>query len=124
MSGVYEEIDNQRQTLEQCYAAKEFEKLSELYTEDCAFMPPDQPTLRGREYIIASANQMWESGIRKVELKMEEAVGIGDDMAYSRGLVNFSLGDGTTVFKGKYFVLWKRVDGKLQMVSDTFNATK
>lgn len=47
--GVYEEIDNQRQTLEQCYAAQEFEKLSQLYTEDCAFMPPDQPTLRGRE---------------------------------------------------------------------------
>ncbi|KAJ8028894.1 hypothetical protein HOLleu_28146 [Holothuria leucospilota] len=84
-------------------------------------MPPDQPTLRGRECIIASANQMWESGIRKVELKMEEAVGIGDDMAYSRGLVNFSLGDGTTVFKGKYFVLWKRVDGKLHLFNDIFN---
>lgn len=124
MSGIFQEADERKGVLGQFYVAKEFEKLSQLYTDDCIFMPPDQPILRGRQSIIAAANQMWENGIRKVETKTVEAVEIGDDMAYSTGLLTFYLEDGKVVFNGKFFVLWKRVDGKLQMVSDTFNATK
>lgn len=44
---------------------------------------------------------MWETGIRKIELKMEEAVGLGDGWAYSRGFVSFILGDGTVAMPGK-----------------------
>ncbi|XP_071844294.1 uncharacterized protein [Apostichopus japonicus] len=104
---IYKEIDVVRGKLEEAFAAKRFEDVCKLYTEDCRFMPPGQPLISGREGVCAAATQMWTGGIRTIKLEMEEAVGLGDDWAYWRGFVTFLLEDGSLV---TYFALWKRVD--------------
>ncbi|PIK47211.1 hypothetical protein BSL78_15934 [Apostichopus japonicus] len=121
---IYKEIDVVRGKLEEAFAAKRFEDVSKLYTEDCRFMPPGQPLISGREGVCAAATQMWTGGIRTIKLEMEEAVGLGGDWAYSRGFVTFLLEDGSVAMPGKYFALWKRVDGQLQLFTDIFNRIK
>lgn len=51
--------------------------------------------------LCATAKQIWDTGIRKVKLKIEEAVDLGNDLAYTRGLVTFLLEDDTVAMPGK-----------------------
>ncbi|XP_071844733.1 uncharacterized protein [Apostichopus japonicus] len=120
MTDIYKEIDVVRGKLEEAFALERFEDASKFYTEDCRFMPPGA-LLNGREGVCQGLTKLWTGGIRTVKLEMEEAVALEGVWAYSRGFVTFFKEDGSVALRGKYFVLWKRVDGQLQLFTDIFN---
>ncbi|KAJ8034853.1 hypothetical protein HOLleu_21865 [Holothuria leucospilota] len=102
LPGVNQEVTSLFQNFGRLYAAKDFDRLSQLYTDDLVIMPPGSQILRGKESVKTIANKLWEDGIRGVDFRNEEAADIGGrDMAYSIGHLTRYFGNGTIAHEGK-----------------------
>ena len=101
--------------------AKNWDALAMLYTEDCVVMPPGAPMVFGRD----AAKALFEPlTVTNFTLTTQEAQARGD-LGYSRGTYVWTvqIGDSEPMTeKGKWVVVWKRVNGQWLLHQDIWNS--
>ena len=96
-----------------------------VYTEDAKIMPPDNPTVTGRQ----AAQEVWQGviniGVKAVSLQTLELEELGDDGAVERGAATLEIqieGGQTAQASAKFIVVWKRqADGSWKWHWDCWN---
>ena len=102
------------------YAANDSIGLSQLYTQDAKFMNNGAPAVTGRKNIQSAISGIMNSGVTSVNLKTIDVWGM-EDLLTEEGEISLFVED-DEVYKGKYIVLWKKVDGKWKLFRDIFNS--
>ena len=95
--------------------------IANLYTEDAKWMNPHAASVEGKAALISQISHDLNAGIASAKLNTTDVWG---DENYVTEEGNFMIyaKDGTQIDKGKYLVLWKRVNGKLMFFRDMFNS--
>ena len=107
--------------------ARDVEKTISYYSDDAVVMPPNIPTLTGKESIRTLWRSMLDSPAFSGGWKATkvEVAGSGD-LAYVSGNYEFAETDRSgnpIVDKGKYLEVWKKqTDGSWKCVADMFNS--
>lgn len=97
-----------------------------FYAEDAWFLPAGSPPLHGHEAIRrwwerTLADPPWQSlDFGPTEIVFSEDGNLAYDVGTSRTTI--AGGDGETVQKGKYLVVWEKIDGDWKVAADTFNS--
>jgi ketosteroid isomerase-like protein len=95
--------------------------ISNLYVTDAKWMNPNAPSVEGRAAIVGSVGTIMRAGIGSAKLNTTEVWG-DENFVTEEGVYLLNAKDGSQIDKGKYLVLWKRVDGKLMFYRDIFNS--
>ena len=95
--------------------------ISNLYATDAKWMNPNAPSVEGRAAIVGSVGTIMRAGIGSAKLNTTEVWG-DENFVTEEGVYLLNAKDGSQIDKGKYLVLWKRVDGKLMFYRDIFNS--
>lgn len=95
--------------------------LASLYTMDTKWMNPNGPTVEGRAALVSKFSQDFQAGIGSAKLNTVEIWGDENYVTEEGNYLIFAK-DGSQIDKGKYLILWKRVDGKLMFHRDIFNS--
>jgi ketosteroid isomerase-like protein len=92
-----------------------------LYTTDTKWMNPNAPSVEGRAALISKISHDLNAGIASAKLTTVEVWG-DENYVTEEGKYEIFTKDGTQADKGKYMILWKRVDGKLMFHRDIYNS--
>ena len=92
-----------------------------MYVEDGMRMPPNAPTVTGREAIQAQIEQGIGMGMVKVDITTVDSKVMGDD-GWARGTYVGMDAEGNTIAKGKWVQVGKKVDGKWHAYFDIWNS--
>ena len=106
-------------------AAKNAEAIAELYAPDAAVMPPNAPLAQGREAITATWRSMMQPpGFQLTFAPTRIDISKGGDMAMARGTSRLvtQAPTGAVEDRGKYVVVWRKVDGQWKAAADIFNS--
>lgn len=107
--------------------ARDVEKTISYYSDDAIVMPPNIPTLTGKEPIRA----LWKSMLGSPDFSggwkvVKVEVARSGDLAYVSGNYEFNEKDDSgkpITDKGKYLEVWKKqADGTWKCVADMFNS--
>ena len=95
--------------------------LANLYTTDTKWMNPNAPAVEGRTALVSKISQDLQAGIGSAKLTTAEVWG-DENYVTEEGNYKLFAKDGKEIDKGKYLILWKRVDGKLMFHRDIYNS--
>ena len=84
-------------------------------------MNPNAPSVEGRAALVSHISQQLKAGIASAKLNTVEVWG-DENYVTEEGNYQIFTKDGTQIDKGKYLILWKRVDGKLMFHRDIYNS--
>jgi uncharacterized protein (TIGR02246 family) len=98
-----------------------------FYAEDGVFMVPNAPPARGRDAIRAAWSGLLQAP--NVSLRVESAtieVAQAGDMAYELGTYRLGMDgpQGRIEDDGKYVVVWRKREGRWQVMADIFNSNR
>ena len=107
--------------------ARDVEKTISYYSDDAIVMPPNIPTLTGKEPIRSLWKSMLDSPSFSGGWKVTKVeVAQSGDLAYVNGTYEFNEKDDSgkpITDKGKYLEVWKKqADGSWKCVADMFNS--
>lgn len=102
------------------FAANDSIGLSKLYTQDAKFMNNGAPAVTGRKNIQSAISGIMDSGVTNINLTTIDVWGM-ENLITEEGEISLFVED-AEVYKGKYIVLWKKVDGKWKLFRDIFNS--
>ena len=90
-----------------------------FYANDAVLMPPNAPAFNGADNVRKFWSGLLSLGKSDVDLTTDDVITSGD-LAVERG--HFEL---TLPFKdsGKYIVVWRKREGKWQIIDDIFNSS-
>ena len=94
-----------------------------MYTERGQLFPPNERIVEGRAAIERHWKAAFEAGIKSIELTTTEVEGLGDSAVEVGSYALFGK-DKMVVDRGKYLVLWKRVDGVWKLHRDCWNTNQ
>lgn len=106
------------------FKQRDFATIEALYASNGLLLPSNSPPVEGPKAIV----EVWKSWseLPNVEVTFGpdriEAASSGD-MAYDYGwyIFAFDTDNGRVTDKGKYVVVWKKVDGSWKVAADIFN---
>jgi uncharacterized protein (TIGR02246 family) len=93
-----------------------------LYTADGQALPPGGDIASGQAAIGAVWQGAFDAGLKEARLETLEVEGF-DDTAYEVGAYTLLLDGGQVADRGKYIVIWKRVDGQWRLHRDIWNSS-
>jgi uncharacterized protein (TIGR02246 family) len=105
------------------YSRGDAAALAAMYTERGQLFPPNEKIVEGRAAIEKFWKAAMDSGIKTVELKTNEVEGLGES-AVEVGSYMLYGKDGAAMDRGKYLMLWKRVDGTWKFHRDCWNSNQ
>lgn len=107
--------------------AKDAAGISQLYTEDGMFMPPNAPLARGHDAV----RQQWQGLLDMPEAQLtfapdEIIIAKSGELAVDRGTYQLSAkpASGAINDAGKYIVVWRNRDGQWRAAMDMFSSDK
>ena len=115
-----EEIVDANKEFSVLFAANDSIGLANLYTQDGKFMNNGAPAVTGRKNIQSALSGIMNSGVSSVNLITIDVWGM-ENLITEEGELSLFVED-AEVYKGKYIVLWKKVDGKWKLFRDIFNS--
>jgi uncharacterized protein (TIGR02246 family) len=115
------EIEAANQNVTELLAKGDSVGFADSYTEDAKFMEHHLPAIQGRAAIQTFWTKFINSGATKIKLTTLEVWG-DSSMITEEGLYDFKSKDGVALGKGKYIVVWKKVDGKWRIHRDISNS--
>lgn len=106
-------------------AAKDLDAIVDLYAPDGRFMPPNDPGVEGRRAIRKAWKMLLEIPgmvliFKPVSIEVSEAADMASDIGTYT--LSFDGPDGRQEDRGKYLVVWKKVDGAWKVAADMFNS--
>lgn len=120
---VTEEIRKANEEFIAAFNANDAARLTAVYTSDATIHPPNSESITGSEGIEAYWNAGFEMGINSGVLTTVKATGYGDT-AVEEGTFVINAVDGSLIDKGKYVVIWKKVDGVWKYHKDIWNSSQ
>ncbi|MEB8346819.1 hypothetical protein OO010_12225, partial [Flavobacteriaceae bacterium KMM 6898] len=78
------------------------------------------PAVTGRKNIQSALSGIMNSGVTNINLTTIDVWGM-ENLITEEGEISLLVED-AEVYKGKYIVLWKKVDGKWKLFRDIFNS--
>ena len=113
-------IDAANKKFVAAFNKKDAAGVAATYSSDAQAFPPNAALLKGR----AEIQKMWQGvidgGIASVALVTTE-VESGGNIAYESGTYEMKLKDGKVADKGKYCVVWKKVNGQWMLHRDIWS---
>lgn len=98
------------------------EAMSMNYTENGKLYPANSEIIEGRENIKAFWQGGMDMGIKKVILETDYAEGFGETAIEDGSYTLYAEGD-VVIDKGKYLVVWKKVEGNWKLHQDIWNTS-
>ncbi|MFZ2156594.1 MAG: DUF4440 domain-containing protein [Bradyrhizobium sp.] len=105
-SNLREEIDAANRCFMALFASNDISGMANCYTEDAQLLVPHAEAICGRAAIQAAFNSRSGQG-HTLQFDSRELEGHGDT-AVEIGEYTRKQGDGQTIDRGKYLVIWKR----------------
>ena len=103
--------------------AKDAEALLAYYADDAQSLPPNKPTLVGKDAIRADyLKEMEGDSTQTTSLMTVNNVWASGDMAVETGTFSVTNEAGEEVAKGKYMSLFEKRDGKYVCIRDIWNS--
>ncbi len=110
-------------TFSKAYIDADFEVIANSYSLDAKIFPNNSDIINGREaikekWIIKDGSKILKHKVTPLEIKL-----LGNyayDFGYYEGEVESKKGKKST-FKGKYVIIWKKIDEKWEMYLDIWN---
>lgn len=90
------------------FNAKDLDKLLAMYTDNSVFMPPNAPTLRGRQPLRSFFDDLLKRGGSDLKMDPEDVAGHGP-IAYQSGL--FTMNTGPSHDRGKFLFVMRKMAG-------------
>lgn len=113
-------IDAANKKFVAAFNKKDAAGVAATYSPDANAFPPNAALIKGR----AEIQKMWQgvidSGITSIALATTE-VESGGNIAYESGTYEMKLKDGKVADKGKYCVVWKKVNGQWMLHRDIWS---
>ena len=104
---------------------KDTEAIARIYAEDGRFMVPNAPIAEGRAAVAATwAHLLSLPGVALTFGPTHIEAAASGDLAFEVGayVLAFDRGGQRTEDRGKYVVVWKRVDGDWKAAADILNS--
>ncbi len=98
----------------------------QVYTDDAVILPPDAPTIRGRQAITEFWRAVMELGVKAAELSTVELEVVSDDTAYEIGRAALTIepeGGERMQQEAKFVVVWKRRENGWKWHVDIWNSS-
>lgn len=92
------------------------------YTEDAEAFPPNSDVVKGRPALQKLWQSVLDSGIAAFDLKTTEVEADGN-LAYEAGTYTMKTKDGQVADRGKYCVVWKKVNGQWLLHRDIWTTS-
>jgi ketosteroid isomerase-like protein len=92
------------------------------YTVDAEAFPPNSEMVKGRPALQKLWQSVLDSGVAAVDLKTTEVEAFGA-LAYEVGAYTMKTKDGAVADRGKYCVVWKRVNGEWLLHRDIWTTS-
>jgi uncharacterized protein (TIGR02246 family) len=105
------------------YAKGDPKAVAEMYTEKARLLPPNAQVVEGKKAIEAYWKGTMAAGIKTIELKTVEVDSFGDTII-EQGTATLYGNNKGVIDKGKYLVMWKRIDGKWKLHRDCWNSSE
>lgn len=115
------EIEAANKEFIELFAKGDSVAVANFFTADAKSMGPNEPSHEGINKIQAVYQGYIDAGANKLALTTTGVWGT-DKMLAEEGLFTFSDKDGKELDRGKYIVLWKKVDGKWKLFRDCYNS--
>ena len=96
--------------------------IAPVYTDDAIAYPANSEAIKGRAALQAMWKSVLDSGIAGFALNTEEVESRGD-LAWETGNYVMKLKDGKVADRGKYVVIWKRVNGEWKIHRDIWTTS-
>ncbi len=96
--------------------------LAALYTENCQLMPPNSDFVIGNAAIQTFWQGAFDMGIKAAKLEIREVEAHGDTAIEVSQYTLFAEGE-QVADKGKYIVIWKRIEGQWKLHLDIYNSS-
>ena len=93
-----------------------------LYAANAQVLPPNGEIASGDEPIQKFWQGVMDSGIKAAQLETLEVEAF-DDTAYEVGKYTLTGEGGKIMDRGKYIVIWKRVNGEWKLYRDIWNSS-
>jgi ketosteroid isomerase-like protein len=119
---VTDQIKANNKALGAAVAAGDAKAVGRMYTGRARLMPPNADFFKGTKAITGFWQGALDMGIRGVNLKTVEVEQLGTT-AIEVGTYTLAGGDGATLDKGKYIVVWKKDGGAWKLHKDIFNSS-
>ena len=99
--------------------------VASYYTEDGKVMPPGMETQIGREDVAGFYAKMMELGGKTVVFETQEIGPLNStDSAFEWCNFHFKTEKGDIMVRGKYVVIWKKIDGQWRVYIDCVSKTE
>lgn len=108
------------ETFEAGARAGKVEQMVSIYADDAVLMPPNMPSMMGREAIAQYWGGLLQMGKVDVDLIMDD-FHVEGDLAVERGRYEVTA---PIVESGKYLLVLRKQGGKWRVVTDIFNASQ
>jgi len=120
-SAVKAAIDANNKKFGAAIAAGNAASVSGLFTDEAVVMPPNGEKVLGRPAIEKLFQMLFAAGIKDITLTAQEVEAHGDT-ATEVGVYSVKDGTGKEIDRGKYVVIWKRVQGQWKLHRDIWNS--
>lgn len=114
-------IDASNKKFGTAVAAGSAKGVADLYTDDALVLPPNGEAVKGRPAIEKLFEAMIVAGVKGATLTAQEVEGHGDT-ATEVGAYSVADAAGKELDRGKYVVVWKRVQGQWKLHRDIWNS--
>lgn len=123
MAGEKERILNESRAFSRAYMDADYDVMASTYTENGKIFPNNSPVIEGRaaikkHWILPEGTRVLDHQLLPEEINIIE--NIAYDWGYYKGETQANSGQ-ISAFKGKYVVIWKKIDGNWKMYLDIWN---
>jgi uncharacterized protein (TIGR02246 family) len=121
-TNVTEEISEANNAFIDAFNAHDAQTLASVYTSDGILLPPNSEKVEGTDALEEFWESIFELGVDHGSLETVYAEGRGDS-AYEEGTFILYTADNELLDRGKYIVIWKKVDGTWKLHLDIWNSS-
>ena len=108
-------IRQKNQEFVDAFNAKRVPQILDLYADNSVFMPPNMPTLRGRDALKPYYSDLFHEGATNLRLEVGEVSGHGP-IAYQTGPYELDhAADGSKHDRGKYLFVLRNMNGSWRL---------
>jgi uncharacterized protein (TIGR02246 family) len=116
------EIRRANDTFEATFARGDAAGMATLYTKNGMLLPPGSEPVIGPDAIVGMWQAVMNLGAKNTKLETVEVEQL-EDTAIERGQFLLNGEGGQLIDRGKYMVIWKRVDGQWKLHQDIWNTS-
>ena len=125
MGNIREKIDAANKAFVESFNRGDLYDAMNVYTEDATILPPNAEIMKGRDNITAFWQGAMNMGVKRADVETLELLEMGEDRVCEIGKYELEIqpeGAGSITDKGKYLMIWNRVNGSWKWDIDAWSS--